>query len=49
VDSKRRIIVGLNDFIESDDVPIEILRIGEEAAAKQDWNGCGRRRATTRT
>ena len=36
VDSKRRIIVGLNDFIESDDVPIEILRIGEEAAAKQE-------------
>jgi methylmalonyl-CoA mutase N-terminal domain/subunit len=36
VDSKRRIIVGLNEFIESDDVPIEILRIGEEAAAKQE-------------
>ncbi len=36
VDSKRRIIVGVNDFIESDDVPIEILRIGEEAAAKQE-------------
>ncbi len=36
MDSKRRIIVGLNDFIESDDVPIEILRIGEEAAAKQE-------------
>ncbi len=36
VDSKRRIIVGVNDFIESDDVPMEILRIGEEAAAKQE-------------
>ena len=35
VDSKRRIIVGLNDFIESDDVPIEILKIGEEAGRKQ--------------
>ena len=33
VDSRRRIIVGVNDFIESDDVPMEILRIGEEAAA----------------
>jgi methylmalonyl-CoA mutase N-terminal domain/subunit len=36
VDSKRRIIVGVNDFIESDDAPMEILRIGEEAAAKQE-------------
>jgi methylmalonyl-CoA mutase N-terminal domain/subunit len=36
VDSKRRIIVGVNDFIESDDVPMEILRIGDEAAAKQE-------------
>ena len=35
VDDKRRIIVGLNDFVETDDVPIEILKIGEEAGAKQ--------------
>ncbi|UCG76313.1 MAG: methylmalonyl-CoA mutase family protein [Gemmatimonadota bacterium] len=36
VDTKQRIIVGVNEFVESDDVPIEILRIGEEAAAKQE-------------
>ncbi len=35
VDSGRRVIVGVNEFVESDDVPIEILRIGEEAGAKQ--------------
>ena len=36
VDSKQRVIVGVNEFIETDGVPLETLRIGEEAAAKQE-------------
>ncbi|MGQ0703681.1 MAG: acyl-CoA mutase large subunit family protein [Gemmatimonadales bacterium] len=31
VEGGRRIIVGGNEFIEPDDVPVEILRIGDEA------------------
>jgi methylmalonyl-CoA mutase N-terminal domain/subunit len=35
VDAKRRLIVGLNDFVEADDLPIEIMKIGDEAEEKQ--------------
>ncbi|MFQ5679360.1 MAG: methylmalonyl-CoA mutase [Gemmatimonadota bacterium] len=36
VESGRRLIVGVNRFAESGEPPIEILRIGEEAAEKQE-------------
>ena len=36
MESDRRTIVGVNRFVEADEPPIEILRIGEEAAAKQE-------------
>jgi len=35
VDAGARVIVGVNDFVESDDAAMEILRIGEEAGEKQ--------------
>ncbi len=35
VDAGARVIVGVNDFVESDDGAMEILRIGEEAGEKQ--------------
>ncbi len=35
VESGQRVIVGVNEFLESEEDPIEILRIGEEAAEKQ--------------
>jgi methylmalonyl-CoA mutase, N-terminal domain len=36
VEQRRRIVVGVNDFItEGDALPIELLRIGDEAAADQ--------------
>jgi len=34
-ESGERVIVGVNQFVEDEEVPIEILRIGEEAASKQ--------------
>jgi len=36
VETGQRPIVGVNVFVESEEEPIEILKIGEEAAAKQD-------------
>jgi methylmalonyl-CoA mutase N-terminal domain/subunit len=35
VEQKRRIIVGVNDFIVEDDRPVEILRVSDEADAIQ--------------
>jgi methylmalonyl-CoA mutase N-terminal domain/subunit len=36
IEQRRRIVVGVNDFVtEGDALPIELLRIGEEAAADQ--------------
>ncbi len=35
IESKEKIIVGVNDFTVKEDHPIEILRIGEETAAAQ--------------
>ncbi|GBD33147.1 MAG: methylmalonyl-CoA mutase [Gemmatimonadales bacterium] len=35
VEQKRRIIVGVNDFVVEDDRPIEILRVSDEADAIQ--------------
>jgi methylmalonyl-CoA mutase N-terminal domain/subunit len=35
VESGRRIIVGVNDFVENDEPPVEILRIGDEADRTQ--------------
>ena len=35
VEKREKIIVGVNEFISSDDPPLEILKIGEEAAEKQ--------------
>ncbi len=31
-----RVIVGINEFVETDEPPMEILKIGEEAAEKQE-------------
>ena len=36
VEAGHQTIVGVNRFVESDEAPLEILRIGEEAAAKQE-------------
>jgi methylmalonyl-CoA mutase N-terminal domain/subunit len=36
VESGERVIVGVNDFVEEEDTSIEILKIGEEAAHKQE-------------
>ncbi len=34
-ESGDRVVVGVNEFVEDEESPIEILKIGEEAAAKQ--------------
>jgi len=36
IEAGQQTIVGVNRFVESDEPPIEILKIGEEAAAKQE-------------
>jgi methylmalonyl-CoA mutase N-terminal domain/subunit len=36
VEADQQTIVGVNRFVESDEPPVETLRIGEEAAAKQE-------------
>ena len=35
-ESGDRVVVGVNEFVEDEETPIEILKIGEEAAAKQE-------------
>jgi methylmalonyl-CoA mutase N-terminal domain/subunit len=35
VEGGRRVIVGVNDFVETDEVPVEILRIGDQADLTQ--------------
>src|SRR5439155_11293099 len=35
VEQKEKVIVGVNDFVQEDDPPIEILYIDESAAEKQ--------------
>jgi methylmalonyl-CoA mutase N-terminal domain/subunit len=35
VESGRRVIVGVNEFVEADEAPVEILRIGDAADATQ--------------
>ena len=35
VEARQRIVVGVNDFVESDERPVEILRIGDEADERQ--------------
>ncbi|MFV1988583.1 MAG: methylmalonyl-CoA mutase, partial [Gemmatimonadota bacterium] len=36
IETGQQTIVGMNRFVESDEPPIEILKIGEEAGAKQE-------------
>jgi methylmalonyl-CoA mutase N-terminal domain/subunit len=35
VEQGRRVIVGMNEFVEEDESPVEILRIGDEAGHRQ--------------
>jgi methylmalonyl-CoA mutase N-terminal domain/subunit len=35
VETGRRVVVGVNEFVESDEAPVEILRIGPAAEARQ--------------
>jgi methylmalonyl-CoA mutase N-terminal domain/subunit len=35
VEQRRQVIVGLNDFVEEDEPPVEILKVGENAEREQ--------------